>query len=171
MAGELDLRSGTWVWQSFELREGGGGPVDLTYIALRRKDSPTSRMTLRWVGASTGDLAEDLRLLAKHPWERELVDHDGTRLRFFVTSRPAVAQAVDRNDRPETYSVLFHSPAGHGVGEVPFEVGLGWATDEELLEVVRAWQLRIGRMRDVHASGPWWAAELERPVDSLADVE
>lgn len=135
----IELRSGLWSWRTYQSGDGGGGPIDTTYVLLWRAGVPASRITIRLAGSlETGD--SYLARLAQHPWERELANGNGEHLRFFVANRLLVDAAIAEGRPIRPYSVLFHSSSGdHGVGELPFGVGLGDATDDELNRLVDAW--------------------------------
>ena len=140
--GSIELRSGVWTWRSLELLEGGGGEVVETWFWFQLRDSETSRMRFEWSGAFP-DVDESLvALQARHPLERELRDPDGVTWLFYYASRPGLSMAVG-NWAGAPYSVLFRSSdGGQGTADLPqLELCLGDATDEELLEIVRVWEL------------------------------
>ena len=81
---------------------------------------------------------EVLGLYARHPREREILDESGMEWTFIQVGRPPLAKRVSRKSRGEFYSVIFHSQDGrHRAGDLPKDCGLGDATDEELLSLIR----------------------------------
>ncbi len=141
--GTIELRSGVWAWHTVEVREGGGGKVDQTYFWFRLHDSEASRMHFRLSGAFPEADESGIALQAKHPRERELRAPDATTWLFYEVSRPPLGLSGG-NSVGGPYSVLFHSSDGRrrGTAELPLpDLCLGDATDEELLEIVRAAEL------------------------------
>ncbi len=138
--GTVKLRSGVWAWETTEVRE--GGEVDRTTFFFQLLASKRSRMRFTLPGAFPEVDESSVALRAKHPHERELRAPDGTTWRFYPLSRPPSMSVGDFMGCP--YSVLFRSSDGkrRGTAELPLpDLCLGDATDEELLEIVRAAEL------------------------------
>ena len=137
--GSVELRSGVWAWRAIGVGDVGVEEVDETYFFFRLRGSETSRMYFRWSGAFPEVDESAIALQARHPRERELRAPDGATWLFYEVSRPELSLAVSGAFPGTPYSVILHSSDGRrAVGELPLDVCLGDATDEELLGIAQA---------------------------------
>ena len=136
--GTIRLRSGEWAWHTMELRDGETQEIERIYVWFRLKGAEGSRMKVR-LGPTEKTLGEKfLDPWARHPRERQILDESGTRWAFVELGLPLVTMGVSKDYRGEPYCVIFYSKDGrHGTGELPKDCGLGEATDEELLSLIR----------------------------------
>jgi hypothetical protein len=127
MDGNLDLRSGNWRWNVIEVKHMPSGEVSNRYISLHLEKHPGSHMHVI-LGPEEQVDSENLKVVSRHPHQRELVDPESKRWTFFPVRM--------KSDRP---GVVFHSDMNEcGYGDLPSLVSLGEATDSELLQIVGA---------------------------------
>jgi len=136
--GTISLRSGEWTWHTMELLDGETQEIRQVHFWFHLEGAEGSRMHLT-LGPGGRTIEEKLLALwARHPREREILDLSGMKWRFIQLLRSPLELAVSKDYQGEPYSVIFHSLDGlHGVGELPRDCGLGEATDEELLSLIR----------------------------------
>ena len=120
----IDLRSGKWTWSRLDVRDPGAASGQVL-IELQLEGVADSKMRL-YVNPADGDIdSAFIAALASHPAVREIgAGGESWECRTLEPLRPP-------------HRVSFRSSRGSvAIGDLPSDMGLGEATDDELRAII-----------------------------------